>query len=264
MKNLELLLNRNCNLNCSYCGVKDNTYNEGSSDLKFNNFVNILNSDVFNSCKILGGEPTLNADFIKVITELSKKDIRIEVYTNSKINIDVLKESLKYNIKYIVSYHYTEMDKMSFIKNIKLMYDLKKLSSIKIMYNGNNDLINTFKLIKQLFKVPVYLEPIFNVNSQLIDTTIFEKALELDLVQFSEILNIENKYLNKTMYNMFIDKDDSKKKICNIQEHNTMYDYQNIKTFRCLTDCMNNVNSTSNICDSTYCLCDLEHIKEIL
>ena len=44
MKNLELLLNRNCNMNCEYCGIKDNTVNETIS--KLNNLIKILNTDI--------------------------------------------------------------------------------------------------------------------------------------------------------------------------------------------------------------------------
>lgn len=261
MKNLELLLNRNCNMNCEYCGIKDNTINETIS--KLNNLIKILNSDI-TTCKILGGEPTINKDYLNVLNELHKREIKTEVYSNSKIKLEILKESLKYNIKYIISYHPSEISFKEFISNLKEINNLKLLSSIKVMWVDNEKCVNEFKLLKKMFNVPVYLEPIFKINDFKTDLYYFKLFKEKDLLQYSEILNIKNKYLNKSFYNMFIDKDDRKIKICDIKKYNLTYDYQNSEIFRCLTDCTNKINSDSNICSNTHCLCDLEYIKELL
>jgi organic radical activating enzyme len=260
MRNLELLLNRNCNLDCDYCGIVNNTTREGTDEVKRDKFLGVLD-EPFNDCYILGGEPTLNPDYLWVLNQLRDRNIKTYVYSNSKIKSGVVVESSKLSVRYILSYQPDQMKLKDFVSSASILNKLGVLDTIKCMWDGDMDSERVFWVLTHLFpKVSVYLEPVFGVQDQLMSVDNFGE----DVAQYSEILNITNEHLDKTMKDMFIDKDDVRLKRCVISDTSITYDYQNTETFRCLTDCMENRKVESDICDNTYCLCDLDKVVEFL
>lgn len=252
MRNLELLLNKNCNMNCQYCGIVDNTIKELTSEQKRSKFIEILDED-FKECYILGGEPSINADFDFVIQELQKRNIETFVYSNSTI-----KKDNEYNL--IISYHKNDMPLKSFINNVK---KLKNVKIIKVMWSKDMDSLMDYKIIKGTFDVPVYLEPIFDVICTGMDMSSFEKAIELGVSKYSEIMNIENKYLNRSISDLLMN-DVHRPKICEVQKYTLTYDFQDMNSYRCLTDCMQKYKTTDELCTNNHCLCDIDKVKELL
>lgn len=264
MRKLELLVNRNCNLKCDYCGIVNNTTHEKTSDTKRGRFLGIL-EEKFSDCYVLGGEPSINPDFIWILEQLHYNNIKIFVYSNSKINPVILNESLVYKPNYILSYHPNQMGFVEFIKNVMIVNKLQLLDTIVCMWSRDMNSLKQYKLFKRLFPdIKVYLEPIFDVEGGVMNIENFVETRKLGIEQHSHILNIKNPYINKTINDMYIDGDEKTPKSCVVRETHLTYDYQKMSTFRCLTDCMEGVKNESDVCMNTYCLCDVDKVRSFL
>lgn len=262
MRNLELLINKNCNLNCSYCGIVDNSLKEKSSEIKRNKFADLLNEN-FDNCYILGGEPSINDDFLFILEELTKRNINIFVYSNSKIKQD-LSIFKNYNVKFILSFHKENTEFSDFLKMCKKLYKLGLLHSIKVMFNKNTDSIISFNLIKYCFRdIKVFLEPTFAIVNDKMDISNIELVYNEKYNVYSEILNIKSKFFNFNIGDIFLNNNLGNQ-ICKIMDYSITYDFQESKIYRCLTDCLKKEQIDSDVCNNTYCLCDVDKIKEFL
>jgi len=94
-----LLITNFCNQNCSFCfasaEMQNTSFAKKMSVHDYNSVLNKLSSNDVPTIKLLGGEPTLHPDFIKLISTALKKFHRVQIFTNglmSKSMIEKLKK----------------------------------------------------------------------------------------------------------------------------------------------------------------------------
>lgn len=228
--------------------------------VKRDSFLKIL-EEPFRECYMLGGEPTINSDFLWTVKELYKRGISTYVYSNSKVSFETIMKSQNY-VKYILSYHKEQITLQEFIKNAALF---KSIHTIKVMWSEDIDTLQDYKLLKHMFKnTKVFLEPVFDVIDNKMVINNFIEARARDIERYSEILRLPSLFSDKTIGDMFIAKDELKPKMCKIQQTSLTYDYQKMTKHRCLTDCLQGIITTDEICNNTHCLCDIDKVKEFL
>lgn len=261
MKNLEILLNRNCNFNCEYCHIVDNSIKENSQSLS--TIKRLLTIHNFESVFILGGEPTLNINFLEIIQEINKYPIHLNIYSNGTVSKKILEQIKDFNIKFILSFHSSQMSIKDFI--IKAGY-IKRFFDISIVIMGtqkDKEIMNNYKKILKIFHgIDISIEPVFDISQEKMDKQLFFEYQQTEMIKYSKILNQVNTNLNMTFLEMFTKKIDEQIKTCEISNHNISYDFQKDKISKCLTYVLNNnFNSFDNKCEYKYCLCDMEYIK---
>jgi organic radical activating enzyme len=114
-----------CNNNCEYCFQKD--YHALNQVMPYEMFEDILRwGRQEKIIGLLGGEPTLHPDIIKMIL-LAKKQAKVSLFTNLLCKTDVLHELINlYNIAILVNSTYRDSLKDLFYTNTELLYKNKK------------------------------------------------------------------------------------------------------------------------------------------
>ena len=254
---LEILLTKNCQLQCEYCSLYGKDY---ELDLKprLENLIKI--KDKIQKVFILGGEPILSKHFNLVIDIF--KDKQINVYTNAIntdkfLNLDI---NLYNKINLICSYH-SYIDFNLFLKNI-FKLKTKFNISVCIMKESDNPIFDEYYEKLKKLKINTELNPIFliqnnNGNKQIL------KTLDYIPKDKNSIANKLNTNLNLKFYEIFKKIEQNKK--CNIQDNLIYYNFLKNKFNRCLTYDLFNIefNKCDNCCNLKFCLNDLEYIYEI-
>lgn len=89
MNEIHYLLGNACNLSCDFC-FWDMRIPDVSWDTKLRIIDSIADTDI-KKVTISGGEPSINKDFIKVLSEFKKRNIETVVHTNAiKFDTDLL------------------------------------------------------------------------------------------------------------------------------------------------------------------------------
>ena len=234
MKKLELFLNRNCNLNCSYCTFKDNSILENKISL--DNFKQVILEYSISEIVILGGEPTLNKN-LKDILDLK---IPTTIYTNT-YNIE---EFLDYDIHWKCSYH-NDTDLSTFIKKINLLKEYNRSYQIILPINKDYSLIK-YQVLSNLFK-NVTVEPLLYL-----DNGFTEQSIEN--IEYCRTLN--SNIAKQDLTNI------SCNKICKISDHQITYDFYRNVLYKCLTYLDSSNTSFDLICNYNYCFCDIEYKED--
>lgn len=248
---LEILLTKNCQLQCEYCSLYGKDY---ELDLKprLENLFNIKNK--IQRVFILGGEPT-KSQYLDDILDLFK-DKEITIFTNA-ININKLLSLNSTNINLICSYH-SYIDFNLFLKNI-FKLRTKFNISVCIMKETDNPIFDEYYEKLRKLKINTELNPIFLIQN---NKQTF-KTLDYIPKDKNSIANRLNTNLNLKFYEIFKKIENPKK--CNIQDNVIYYNFLKNKFNRCLTYDLFNIeyNKCDNCCNLKFCLNDLEYIYEI-
>lgn len=248
---LEILLTKNCQLQCEYCSLYGKDY---ELDLKprLENLIKI--KDKIQKVFILGGEPT-KSQYLDDILDLFK-DKEITIFTNT-ININKLLSLNSTNINLICSYH-SYIDFNLFLKNI-FKLKTKFNISVCIMKETDNPIFDEYYEKLRKLKINTELNPIFLIQN---NKQTF-KTLDYIPKDKNSIANRLNTNLNLKFYEIFKKIEQNKK--CNIQNNIIYYNFLKNKFNRCLTYDLFNIefNNKCDNCNLNYCLNDLEYIYEI-
>jgi len=278
MKNLEIWINENCNLNCEYCTIKNNKVIDKEPNYK--QIQHYLDNDLDSESEvyIIGGEPTLSPYLKKIIDMVQQTTTNIIVYTNI-VNIYKIYNTNKeqYNIlvnldvDWKLTYHPDQSTLNETVRSIKDMSELN-IEFLCVMWQSefSEKTIKEFQLLKKIYNnKTVNLEPLyfFDKNFKL-EMHEFKKFQEQGLCKYSELLTVTNPYNNKQyfeIYNELLYK--NKNKICNVMNHWIIYDVNKDIRHTCMTDCV--IQKTSNTesrnnpdnCNDE-CILDLEYITD--
>lgn len=251
---LEILLTKNCQLQCEYCSLYGKDY-ELDLEPRLENLNKI--KDKIKNVFILGGEPT-KSQYLDDILDLFK-DKEITIFTNT-ININKLLSLNSTNINLICSYH-SYIDFNLFLKNI-FKLRTKFNISVCIMKETDNPIFDEYYEKLRKLKINTELNPIFLIQNNNGNKQIF-KTLHCISKDKNSIANRLNTNLNLKFYEIFKKIENPKK--CNIQDNVIYYNFLKNKFNRCLTYDLFNIefNKCDNCCNLKFCLNDLEYIYEI-
>lgn len=254
---LEILLNKSCQLKCEYCSLYGKDY-----DLDLNSRLNDLSKikDNIKNVFILGGEPTLSKYIIDILKIF--KNINVTIFTNL-ININKLIDLKQYHNKlnFICSYH-RQVNFHIFLSNLlelSKFYDKQNIQ-VNIMKSFKSDIFEDYYNKIKLLKFNVSLDPVFYIKD---GVQHYEDINIIDLKKYNSILNNKNNYLNKTFYELYDLRTNPKK--CDIQNKHLFYNFIKGKFNRCFAYDMLNLDSDlsdNKICNVNCCLCYLEFVYE--
>ncbi len=182
IKELTIILTKECNLNCSYCSqkhLKDSPTEEYLNTI-FKNFNKMkIFLDDFVYIDIFGGEPLLYQDKIKKVVLFLRKEeqklnksFRIRVFTNNLILIKDINFFEEHNIVFSISYdglgnergNINKESKKYFLKNIEILKDHNLIDKISFsVLNPSKDF-----LLKNYLYISKRIGNISQVNHYLI------------------------------------------------------------------------------------------------
>ena len=186
MYRFQLEITRNCNMNCPYCDIVDNSVND--YDVSFWKHVIDLISELGDIYYIItGGEPTTREDIIELLEYTQSKGY-CELYTNASLHkneflniinsVDLIKISLDgatFN-----QYSKTRSGEYfeSVVENIKQSIKHKVVTSVQMTINESNFcyLDDVIQLLHSIGVEKIYLSPV--ISSSLKDEEI-NKILKL-------------------------------------------------------------------------------------
>lgn len=150
-----------CNLRCSYCDTTYSFINPIYEDLEVLDIVDYILSTKIKNVTLTGGEPLLQKDIYKLLEELSKYDLEVEIETNGSISI---KDFNFNNVSFTLDYK-TPSSKMEKFMNLDNYKYLKRKDTIKFVCGSIDDL-KTSKSIMDKYnlydKCNLIISPIFN------------------------------------------------------------------------------------------------------
>ncbi len=92
-----LVVTNQCQDKCTYCFSDFQIPNNGFSLSQVKKTVKFLKSFNRNSINIVGGEPSLNPDFIPIVKLLLDEGLETKIFTNGKLNSKSIAELQKFN-----------------------------------------------------------------------------------------------------------------------------------------------------------------------
>jgi organic radical activating enzyme len=258
----EIWLNKNCNFNCLYCGVHDNSFKDPEPDYeKISSYFPYIEKDAF--ITILGGEPTLSK-YLEPLVDFLKNN----GFTNINIYSNFNKPKIIQDVKYLVTYHPDQTDLKTFLNNVKEHKD--KIKFMMIMWNFENDkkIQTEFKILKSLFP-GTSLEPTYQIDSKgNMQKDNFNKFQELGLTKYSKLLTLKNEYLGYSYTEILNNSWNTLPKKCNIKNEIIIFDVVTNERYNCCTESgMKRKYNTEIQYNNGYCITEcslnLEHLIEI-
>ena len=150
----------NCNLRCSYCDTTysfiDPKYNEESVD----EIIEYIKSCNIKNITLTGGEPLIQPDIDKLITELTKLGYRVEIETNGSVSIN---KFLNENVSFTLDYKLPTslMEKFMLTDNYN---HISKKDSVKFVCGDKKDLDKALEIMKKydlINKTNCLISPVF-------------------------------------------------------------------------------------------------------
>lgn len=204
-----------CNLRCGYC----NLTKDGENSLIINS-VNELEKSLedlkeknIEPVKLLisGGEPTLFRDEVIEILERYQNKFNLFIISNGLL-LDVIKEFVKYNVKFIISYdgHINDRGFDSW-EVIKYLYRVNKLEGISLTI-GNKNYKYLFETIDEINSTfPDLINKESNINGyrglELNIARCKESYYDIDYDIFREnIVKLYDKFSNIKLFNLYQNK----------------------------------------------------------
>lgn len=185
----EIYLTNKCNLKCPYCSSERLRHINGV--MKLNDFIKLLNNiKIKSEIVLMGGEPTLHPDFIKICELCTNSCHDISILTNGCCNLNIFK-----CIKQIKNY--TKLGFEITCHNSALKCIDKFINNINYLKNNNFSFIvkfsdvNVYKIISKIKNINLYQfyiddvfdkkicntyeNNVYNLNGKIIDTKLFQK-----------------------------------------------------------------------------------------
>ncbi|WP_352404512.1 radical SAM/SPASM domain-containing protein [Sporanaerobacter acetigenes] len=219
--NIYWYLTYKCNLQCRHCWISSSPDITTEKELSLNHIKNILNQiqEITPNSHVIfsGGEPLLRKDFLNIIYETNKRDIRLSIESNGLlINNDLINEINHINNKInfgisldggIAEHHDNIRGKGTFFKTIDKIMILKKYNtpfSIQCVINKENkdsisNLIDLCKELKPNYLTFAFLHPLGRALDNLDDLNLeredflfaLDSILEYDVHQTDLKINIK-------------------------------------------------------------------------
>ena len=103
-----------CNYNCDYCDIYGNEVVDWEVKQKIIEFLNYMDTIRKHKVLLYGGEPTIDPDFLKVVSELKSY---IRLFTNLSQDLSFLKEliDIRNDMTISISYHLSKVNKKEFL-----------------------------------------------------------------------------------------------------------------------------------------------------
>ena len=140
---IEWVLTERCNYSCSYCATYDNnapTYFKTKEEYKqavlyLKKYINNKKAKV----NFLGGEPTLNKNWINLVKMLDDENFVCRITTNLAIHPKKYVEKLEGMSRFIITSFHPEFENPDlFVEKIKILERAKLLHSVSVMADKNN------------------------------------------------------------------------------------------------------------------------------
>lgn len=154
-----LILTTKCQRKCTYCFAKNDR--DTNMDFSVDNFKKAINfiGTGFKGVNLLGGEPTLHKDFVRMLDYGINKDFLIQVFTNGMASDETIKD-----IKGLLSKSALRDDQLSFAVNLN-----------EYRYRSEEEI----KLQKKFFKkLGNYAYLSFTIQDPDVDLTFLHQTIE--------------------------------------------------------------------------------------
>lgn len=108
-----LILTNKCQRKCAYCFAINN--GNSNEEMSFDNFLKAVDfiATGHKIISLIGGEPTLNRDFVNMVEYLINEDFTVQVFTNGMVSTEIINY-----IKSIVESPSTKNGQLSFSVNV--------------------------------------------------------------------------------------------------------------------------------------------------
>lgn len=214
--NIDYMLTFKCNYDCSYCTSHDvhHPLHKYSAETISNslNYLHDLYDNKKTQLKLLGGEPFLYKNLLKIV-DLLNNNITVRVITNLSIPLTYIKKYFSnYSDKIIIaaSYHAEFADPDSFIEKVLYLKKLKFNINVPVAMHPDKKLFN--KCVYVLDRLPNISKPVLlskmGENNQIFGKTYYYSPQQLEtLKKFSKKINKQFKatYDDKIKYSSFFD-----------------------------------------------------------
>ena len=126
-----------CNYNCEYCYNMKNGHVRTNKILdlsKLYNFASWISNrtDKTVLTVLLGGEPTLHPQFLDLCKK-TNKNFKLLSFSNFSKPYEFFEETAKFNVKYLLTFHYADNRVDSFIQKLNKLRDAKMLHCIDVV-----------------------------------------------------------------------------------------------------------------------------------
>ncbi len=145
---MNILLNNYCNLNCSYC-FANHVLEQDRLNMSLEDIAKVIefskNSDV-RSINLIGGEPTLHPEFIKIIDKILQEEYfeQLLLFTNGLFNKNILNKLLSFsevmNLRILINYNHLNSKLTEIIdSNIEALKDVAQITLGINFYKQSQD-----------------------------------------------------------------------------------------------------------------------------
>ena len=213
---IDYMLTFRCNYDCSYCISHDiNHPLITDSAKKISNALNYVN-DLYNKnnvkLNILGGEPLLYKDLLKIINNLDD-NIQAKITTNLSVSLDYIKKNftiLNNKLQIRASYHAEYTDPDIFIEKILYLHSLKYDIKSPVAIHYDKDLFNKSLYVLDSLKelaIPILLLKMGEKNQIFGNHYSYSKYQLNKIEKYSKSLDKTFKavYDNETFYYSYYD-----------------------------------------------------------
>lgn len=156
---------KGCNLNCSYCDTKwANVSTVDYIEQSPSEIVEYIKSTGISRVTLTGGEPTLQKDFITLITLLSKEDVSVEIETNGATDISKISK-IENRASFTLDYKCpsSDMENHMILSNFNYL-DKSKNDVVKFVVGSIQDLQKMITIIEEYSlkdKCYIYVSAVF-------------------------------------------------------------------------------------------------------
>lgn len=164
---IEWSITQNCNFNCDYCGLFDNTKEKYDID-KIKQTIRKIKKMTQKEVFIFGGEPFLHPFIKDIIRYLNEMNIRYVIQTNLSTKSTQIMKTILDDFNINISVHNEQQSQTDYINNIKTILSKKniKIKTIDVMWTGIISNTIKFNIQKEIHlidpKIPVILTPVSN------------------------------------------------------------------------------------------------------
>lgn len=235
-----LFLTNRCNLNCSYCSMKQHRMQK-IKDINIETVNNFLKSiENLDRCEVsfFGGEPLLHKDFKKIFSLFNEKHI-LTVLTNGTISFKNKFTHKNFDIQ--ITYHSSQMNEQLdnlFIKNLFYLKENDFNFGVSFTFKDEKS-FKMYNILKNDFKDNLYQIYIDGKYSKKIlnnyDSEGFylnDKFIELEKILKYKLNNFKGWYCYDNMIDVY--EDGSFSQNCGILKGNVNnYIFENIDFIKC-------------------------------